>query len=97
MDAATVKALKPAVEPKPAPIPVEEQPTFAVGTKIVEITTGFVNARIGDSQKYDTTGYVQKGDKFEWVATSPTTGWHAIRMEKRICWVSPNYSKVVVV
>jgi uncharacterized protein YgiM (DUF1202 family) len=97
VDAATVKALKPAVEPEPAPIPVEEQPTFAVGTKIVEITTGSVNARIGDSQKYDTTGYVQNGDKFEWVATSPTTGWHAIRMEKRICWVSPNYSKVVVV
>lgn len=97
VDAATVKALKPDVEPEPAPTPVEEQPTFAVGTKIVEITTGSVNARIGDSQKYDTTGYVQKGDKFEWVATSPTTGWHAIRMEKRICWVSPNYSKVVVV
>jgi len=70
---------------------------FPAGTKIVEINANSLNARVGDSQKYDSTGYVQKGEKYEWVATSPATGWHAIRMEKRICWVSPNYSKVVVV
>ena len=79
-------------EPEPAPAP-----TPAVGTKIVEITSDKLNVRVGDAQKYDSVGYVQKGDKFEWVATSPTTGWHAVRMEKRIGWVSPNYSKVVVV
>ena len=92
-DADTVKALNPVTEPEPTP----ENPEFAVGTKIVEITTESVNARVGDSQKYDSTGYVQKGEKYEWVATSPATGWHAIRTSKRICWVSPNYSKVVVV
>lgn len=92
-DADTVKALNPVTEPEPTP----ENPAFAVGTKIVEITTESVNARVGDSQKYDSTGYVQKGEKYEWVATSPATGWHAIRTSKRICWVSPNYSKVVVV
>lgn len=92
-DADTVKALNPVTEPEPTP----ENPVFAVGTKIVEITTESVNARVGDSQKYDSTGYVQKGEKYEWVATSPATGWHAIRTSKRICWVSPNYSKVVVV
>lgn len=90
--AETVKALKPVAEPEPAPAPAP-----AVGTKIVEITSDKLNVRVGDAQKYDSVGYVQKGDKFEWVATSPMTGWHAVRMEKRIGWVSPNYSKVVVV
>lgn len=70
---------------------------FPAGTKIVEINANSLNARVGDSQKYDSTGYVQKGEKYEWVATSPSTGWHAIRTAKRICWVSPNYSKVVAV
>lgn len=69
---------------------------FETGTKIVTITTDSVNARVGDSQKYETMGYVHKGDVFEWVADSPTTGWHAIRMDKGIRWVSPNYSKVGV-
>lgn len=71
--------------------------TPAASTKMVEITCNSLNARVGDSQKYDSTGYVQKGERYEWVATSPVTGWHAIRLAKRICWVSPNYSKVVVV
>lgn len=69
-------------------------PTTTASGKIVLITANSLNARVGDSQKYDSVGYVQKGEKYEWVATSPATGWHAIRMNKRICWVSPNYSKV---
>lgn len=76
--------------------PVTVEPDFAAGTKVVTITANSLNARVGDSQKYDSVGYVNKGDKFEWIATSPATGWHAIRMAKRICWVSPNYSKVEV-
>ena len=93
VDAATIAALNGG---SAAAEPVTEEPAseFAAGTKIVTITSNSVNARVGDSQKYDTTGYVTKGQTFEWVATSPTTGWHAIRMEKRICWVSPNYSKI---
>lgn len=69
-------------------------PATTTSGKIVLITANSLNARVGDSQKYDSVGYVQKGEKYEWVATSPATGWHAIRMNKRICWVSPNYSKV---
>lgn len=70
---------------------------LSTGTKIVEINANSLNARVGDSKKYDSVGYVQKGEKYEWVATSPVTGWHAIRMSKRICWISSNYSKVMVV
>ena len=89
VNADTLKALTGADE-----APIEDEPAFPSGTKVVTITGDSVNARIGDAQQYDTTGHVHKGDTFEWVATSPATGWHAIRMEKRIAWVSPNYSKV---
>ena len=74
-------------DPDPVPVP---------GVKMVVITADSVNYRVGDAQKYGTMGHVKKGDRFEWVATSPVTGWHAIRMEQRICWVSPKYSKVEV-
>lgn len=62
--------------------------------KVVVITSKSLNVRIGDSQKYDSVGYAQKDEKYEWVATSSATGWHAIRVNNRIGWVSPNYSKV---
>lgn len=81
-------------EPKPA---VPNTTAWPAGTKIVEITAKSVNARVGDSTKYGSTGYVQNGETYEWVGTSPTSGWHAIRMPNRICWVSPKYSKVVAV
>lgn len=72
-------------------------PVVTPGAKTVLITVDSVNYRVGDAQKYSTMGRLNKGDRFEWVATSPVTGWHAIRMEQRICWVSPKYSKVEVV
>lgn len=70
--------------------------SFPAGTKIVIITGDKVNTRVGDSTKYDSTGHVNKGDTFEYVATAPD-GWNAIRMDKRICWVSPKYSTVGMV
>ncbi|MBQ8707830.1 MAG: CHAP domain-containing protein [Succinivibrionaceae bacterium] len=72
----------------------QAEPENTVGGKVVTITAASLNVRVGDSQKYDSVGTVKKGEKYEWVATSPTTGWHAIRTDKRIGWVSPNYSKV---
>lgn len=70
-----------------------EQTVAPNGTKIITITANSVNARVGDSTKYGTTGHLQKGTTLEWVATSPT-GWHAGRTKDRIVWVSPKYSKV---
>ena len=79
---------------QPEEEPIEpEQPVVPEGTKVITITANSVNARVGDSTKYDTTGHLHKGDVLEYVATSPT-GWHAGRTEKRIVWVSPKYSKV---
>lgn len=77
--------------------PVEQTTTTPVEGKIVvKITGDSVSVRVGDSTKYESVGRANKGDAFEWVATSGT-GWLAIRMEKRIGWVSPKYSKVVEV
>ena len=81
-------------EAKPAETEVKEE--MGKPVTVVTITSDKVNARIGDHQKYDSIGHVHKGETYDWVATSPITGWHAIRMEKRICWVSPKYSKVIV-
>lgn len=77
--------------------PEDATPVSSASGKLVRITANSLNARIGDSQKYNSVAYVRKGEKYEWVATSPITGWHAIRLDKQICWVSPNYSTVEVV
>lgn len=66
---------------------------FEKGTKIATVTADTANARVGDSAKYASAGYVKKGEVYEWVATS-TTGWHAIRMKDGIRWVSPKYLKL---
>lgn len=68
---------------------------FQAGTQIVSIIGNSVHARVGDSTKYSSIGYVAKGDVYEYVATSPT-GWLAIRMGNRIAWVSNKYAKVGV-
>lgn len=95
VDFATRKAIADKIAPAEVPVVVPD-PVPTPGVKMVVITGDSVNYRIGDAQKYGTMGHVNKGDRFEWVATSPATGWHAIRMEQRICWVSPKYSKVEV-
>ena len=77
--------------------PEDAAPVTSASGKLVRITANSLNARIGDSQKYDSVAYVRKGEKYEWVATSPITGWHAIRLDNQICWISPNYSTVEVV
>lgn len=82
--------------PEVKPVETETKEETGEPITVVTITSDKVNARIGDHQKYDSIGHVHKGETYDWVATSPVTGWHAIRMEKRICWVSPKYSKVIV-
>ena len=78
------------VPEKPDP---EPDPEFKPGTKVVTITGNSVNIRVGDSTKYKSLGYAYKGNRFEYVATSPT-GWNAIRYQDCICWVSDTYSTV---
>ena len=60
----------------------------------VHVMASAVNLREGDAKKYGSIGRVSKGSVYPWVATSAETGWYAIRLAKRIAWISPEYSEV---
>lgn len=63
--------------------------------KIVRTTADRVNARSGNGKEYSAIGQiVAKGTSFPWVATA-VNGWHAIKFNERVLWVSPEYSEVV--
>lgn len=62
--------------------------------KQVTITGGTVNIRSGDSTKYGKIATLKKGAKYEYVASSVSTGWHAIRYDCKIAWISNKYSTV---
>lgn len=62
--------------------------------KQVTVTGANVNIRSGDSTKYGKIATLKKGAKYEYVATSVSTGWHAIRYDGKIAWISNNYSTV---
>ena len=64
------------------------------GKKYVTVTGGSVNIRSGDSTKYGKIATLKKGAKYEYVASSVSTGWHAIRYDGKIAWISNNYSSV---
>ena len=63
------------------------------GKKYVTITGDKVNLRAGDSAAYAKITTVSKGAKFEHVATAHN-GWHAIRYNSAVVWVSHNYSSL---
>lgn len=64
------------------------------GKKYVTVTGASVNIRSGDSTKYGIIATLKKGAKYEYVASSVSTGWHAIRYDGKIAWISDNYSTV---
>ena len=70
-----------------------EETKAADGKKYVTITGAKVNLRAGDSTAYNKITTVSKGAKFEHVATAHN-GWHAIRYNSTIAWVSHNYSSL---
>lgn len=64
------------------------------GKKYATVTGGSVNIRSGDSTKYGKIATLKKGAKYEYVASSVSTGWHAIRYDGKIAWISNKYSTV---
>ena len=64
------------------------------GKKYVTVTGASVNIRSGDSTKYGKIATLKKGAKYEYVATSVSTGWHALRYDGKIAWISNKYSTV---
>lgn len=63
--------------------------------KIIRVTEPYAwHIRAGDSTEYESLGTAYQGYEFEYVATS-TNGWHAIRYEGKIGWISSKAAKVV--
>ena len=72
--------------------------TFAVKkpepvAKRVVPTTNKVNIRCGNGLNYSRIGSANSKDSFEWVATAEN-GWHAIKLQKQVGWISGEFSKV---
>lgn len=89
----THAALMASVVPKPNPDEPVPMPPTTDTTKWLTITGYSVNARVGDSEQYDSVGHLNKGDAIEYVATA-SNGWNAGRWKERIVWVSPDYSTI---
>ena len=64
------------------------------GVKYVKVTGGSVNIRSGDSTGFSKIATLKNGAKYEYVATSVKTGWHAIRYDGKIAWISNKYSSL---
>lgn len=65
--------------------------TQPVSKKKVRITGGRVNARSGAGTNSSIITVVREGDTFEYVATAEN-GWHGIRLNEGVAWVSNKYS-----
>lgn len=74
--------------------PAREEPTPDV--PMVEIISkgGSVNIREGNGTQYAKISAEKPGTRFSFVATA-LNGWNAIEIDKRIGWVSGEYSKVI--
>lgn len=70
-------------EPKPEP-----------GKQFV-VALADVNIRSGDSKDYPVVSKLKKDSMLEFVTESPDTGWYAVRADKRIGWVSCEFSTIV--
>lgn len=59
----------------------------------IRINTASVNVRAGNGTEYASIGIAKNGATFEHVATA-NNGWHAIKYEGQIGWVTPRYSEL---
>lgn len=52
-----------------------------------------VNIRVGNGKAYARIGVMKAGTRAPWIATSEN-GWHAFAYDRRVCWVSGEFSEV---
>lgn len=82
------------VEDTPAEKPEVSEPVTN-RRRLVRIVapSGRVNIRYGDSTRYNRVALVDPGAEYEYVATS-ANGWHAVRFNDLIAWVSGEFSVI---
>lgn len=61
--------------------------------KMVTVTGNTVNVREGAGAQYAIITVVRKGQTFAHVSTAEN-GWHAIRIEDKVGWITPKYSAI---
>ena len=57
------------------------------------VATDAVRIRAGDGLTYPVIGKMKKDESLEWVVDS--NGFHGVRLEDRVGWVSGEFSKIV--
>ena len=62
-------------------------------SKNVVVTKDRVNVRLGNGKEFARIFLTNSGSSFKWVATSEN-GWHAVRLDKQVGWISGEFSKV---
>lgn len=61
--------------------------------KKVYITKDKVNLRSGNGTNFPRITQVNKNALYEWIATAEN-GWHAVRLQNQVAWVSGEFSKI---
>ena len=59
----------------------------------VLVTGGTVNLRCGPGLEYDIHTVVRRGARLVWIATAQN-GWHAVRSDCLVGWLSPKYTEL---
>ena len=80
---------KPAEPKKPS---VEAIETGSAASKKI-IAKVNVNIRAGNGTNYAKIGQLKAGTSVPWIASS-NNGWHAFAYDKRVCWVSGEFTEV---
>ena len=78
------------ITPEKATVP--DQPADEKKVTIV-CSSGTVNIRVGNSTDYSRITAVKNGTKLPWIATA-VNGWHAVKINSQVGWVSGNFSTV---
>ena len=57
------------------------------------IATANVNIRVGNGKEYEKVALLPKDESLLWIASSDN-GWHAVKYDNHVYWVSGEFSKV---
>lgn len=88
----THDALMDAVSDEEAP--GTEQPPVDNEKKVAIVSSsGRVNIRCGNGERYGRITQASAGQRFPYVATAPN-GWHALEIAGKVGWVSGAFSQV---
>lgn len=69
----------------------EESPESSGKKVVINANGGNVNLRLGNGTEYEKAALAKSGETFPYIATAEN-GWHALKGENAVLWVSGKYS-----